>query len=231
MKKALVIAAGIVFSVIMVIYLLIYSAHYSVSDMEYFEAEYEKYAVSQTIGVRTEQLMDVTEQMMAYLEGDRDTLDGITAEVNGKQREFFNEREKAHMIDVKSLYLGAIRLMPALLAAIFILLAVSIAKGQPLFFKTAAVSSAAVCVGLIALVWLISMDFTRAFIIFHEIFFSNDLWILDEKTSLLINIVPEGFFMDTAVSIAMRFALSMAGAIASCIAAAAYIKNKQKGSE
>ena len=40
---------------------------------------------------------------------------------------------------------------------------------------------------------------------FHHIFFTNDLWILDPATDMLINIVPEGFFMDTAARIALLF--------------------------
>jgi len=46
-------------------------------------------------------------------------------------------------------------------------------------------------------------------VIFHQIFFDNDLWILDARTDLLINIVPEPFFMDTAARIAMLFAGSV----------------------
>ena len=37
---------------------------------------------------------------------------------------------------------------------------------------------------------------------FHHIFFNNDLWMLNPDTDLLINIVPEPFFMDTAARIA-----------------------------
>ena len=44
---------------------------------------------------------------------------------------------------------------------------------------------------------------------FHQIFFDNDLWILDPATDLLINIVPEPFFMDTALYIVLLFGASM----------------------
>lgn len=60
--------------------------------------------------------------------------------------------------------------------------------------------------GLITVLGLIiSTDFTKYFILFHHIFFTNDLWILDPATDMLINIVPEGFFMDTAARIALLF--------------------------
>lgn len=37
--------------------------------------------------------------------------------------------------------------------------------------------------------------FHRRFWIFHELIFTNDLWLLDPKTSVLINIVPEPYFI------------------------------------
>ena len=52
--------------------------------------------------------------------------------------------------------------------------------------------------GMAGLAALISTDFTKYFTIFHLIFFDNDDWLLNPKTDLLINIVPEGFFRDTA---------------------------------
>ena len=77
-------------------------------------------------------------------------------------------------------------------------LPVSVCAGTGLFFVIAC--------GLAA---LISTDFTKYFIIFHQIFFDNDLWILDARTDLLINIVPEPFFMDTAARIGILFAGSV----------------------
>ena len=50
-------------------------------------------------------------------------------------------------------------------------------------------------------------DFSKYFIVFHHIFFDNDLWILNPATDLLINIVPEPFFMDTALRIGITFGL------------------------
>ena len=53
---------------------------------------------------------------------------------------------------------------------------------------------------------IISTDFSKYFVVFHQIFFDNDLWILNPATDLLINIVPEPFFMDTAIRIGLLFA-------------------------
>ena len=66
--------------------------------------------------------------------------------------------------------------------------------------------SGAVFAVALALIGIISTDFSKYFIVFHKIFFNNDLWVLDPRTDMLINIVPEGFFFDTAARIAMVFA-------------------------
>ena len=60
---------------------------------------------------------------------------------------------------------------------------------------------------LLILGLIISTDFTRYFILFHEIFFTNDLWMLDPTTDRLINMVPEGFFIDTARNIGILYGI------------------------
>ena len=55
---------------------------------------------------------------------------------------------------------------------------------------------------------IISTNFSKYFVVFHHIFFDNDLWILDPSVDMLINIVPEGFFRDTAARILITFGVS-----------------------
>ncbi|MFR7590915.1 MAG: TIGR01906 family membrane protein [Longibaculum sp.] len=40
-----------------------------------------------------------------------------------------------------------------------------------------------------------ALDFDKAFVIFHKIFFRNDYWIFDYTTDPVITILPESFFM------------------------------------
>ena len=42
--------------------------------------------------------------------------------------------------------------------------------------------------------WAI-VDFDSAFTFFHRLLFTNDLWLLDPRTDLLIRICPESMFM------------------------------------
>lgn len=173
----------------------------------YYEHEYEKYNVTAAVHMEMDDLLQVTDEMMDYLRGDRDDLHVMTV-VDGSPREFFNAREIAHMEDVRGLFLGAITLRRVCLAAaaVCVLLMAALKAdlkrtlprmlcvGTGLFFLLAA------GIGL-----LIASDFSRYFVVFHHIFFDNDLWILNPATDLLINIVPEPFFADTALRIGLTF--------------------------
>ena len=173
----------------------------------YYVREYEKYHVTDAVHMEMDDLLEVTDEMMAYLRGDREDLHVMTV-VDGQPREFFNAREIAHMEDVRGLFLGAIALrrvcaaaavlcvvlMALLKADVRRLLPRALCVGTGLFFFLAAVVGG-----------VIASDFSRYFIVFHHIFFDNDLWILNPATDLLINIVPEPFFSDTALRIGLTF--------------------------
>ena len=185
----------------------------------YYEKEYAKYNVTEDVRMEMDDLLDVTHEMMAYLRGDRDDLHVPTI-VDGQPREFFNEREIAHMEDVRGLFLAAIAIRRACLIAI----AAGIALLLALKADIKRVLPATICAGtllffavLSALALIISTNFTKYFVIFHEIFFSNDLWILDPSTDLLINIVPEPFFVDTAARIGITYGISVVVVFLLCI--------------
>lgn len=173
----------------------------------YYEKEYTKYNVTARVRMEMSDLLEVTDEMMAFLRGDRSDLHVPTV-VDGQQREFFNAREIAHMEDVRDLFVGAIMLRRVAVIAIIAALALLVltrADIRRLLPRALCVGTGLFFVIIAGLAAIISTDFTKYFTVFHKIFFSNDLWILDPRTDLLINIVPEPFFVDTAVRIAVTF--------------------------
>ena len=54
-----------------------------------------------------------------------------------------------------------------------------------------------------------SIDFYKYFTIFHEIFFSNDLWQLEPAKDRLINMFPEAFFSDIAFKIVFYYIVEL----------------------
>lgn len=78
----------------------------------------------------------------------------------------------------------------------------------------ALVGGAALFLGLAGLLALIcALDFNRAFIAFHHLFFTNDLWLLDPATDLMIRLLPETFFAQVAGRAALLALLGPAGAL------------------
>lgn len=221
-KNLLAWAAGILCTFCLMIIFLITSVESVVYwTPGYFEREYTMYNVPETVSMEMNDLLYVTDEMMMYLRGDgRDDLN-ISVPVDGHTRPFFNEREMAHMEDVRNLFIGALHLRTACIAAAFLCLAL-------MFLVKADVKRIlprAVCTGTgifmvltAGLALLISTDFTKYFIIFYKIFFDNDLWILDPATDLLINIVPEPFFADTAARIAFTFSFLVLALFFVCLA-------------
>lgn len=178
-------------------------AIYGDPDYAFYEREYEKYNVTESLGMEMEDVMDVTEKMMDYLIGERPELSVIT-EVEGQTQDFFNEQDRLHMADVKNLFLGGLSLRWWLLggAAVLIILLV-ILKGD---WKRILPKAYFIALGIflaltVVLGLLIASDFTKYFTIFHEIFFTNDLWLFDPATDYMIRMLPEGFFYDMVMRV------------------------------
>lgn len=185
----------------------------------YFEDEYTKYRVLNDLPEMTmDDLLTVTDEMMAYLRGNRKDLHVFTT-MGGEYREFFNTREIAHMEDVCELFIGGLRLRRAgiLFTAVYALvLGLWCRKNseRKSLLKTAVPRSLCLGTGIffasaLVIAGIIATDFSKYFIIFHHIFFDNDLWILNPETDMLINIVPEPFFMDTALRIGITFGITV----------------------
>ena len=200
-------AGGLAFLSVFVILLFSSVELWAYGVPGFFEKEYRKYGVAEEVKMDMEDLLSVTDEMMAYLRGGRPDLHVMTI-VDGQSREFFNEREIAHMEDVQGLFLGALwlrRLGIVLLVGILYWLHVNQVPFRRVLPK-AFLTGTAVMAGLLTVIGILAaIDFTACFTAFHKIFFRNDLWLLDPSTDLLINIVPEGFFVDIALRIGLTF--------------------------
>lgn len=182
-------------------------------NMNYFRKEFEKYNVTQNIDMEMDDIMYVMDELMDYLHGDREDLEDIVTDVNGETRDFFTEREKTHMADCKVLFDGgfAIRKGAAVVFAALTLLLVFKKKfSLRRFLKYAALFSVIIAAGAGILAIAASIDFNACFIVFHKLFFNNDLWILDPAEDLIINILVEPFFADMALKIALYCAAVLA---------------------
>lgn len=203
---------GIIAGVATIVFLLITAFEIAAySDYGWYEKAYEKYEVLDDLEMDMSHVMEVTKEMMAYLRGNRDDL-VVQTVVDGEQREFFNDREKAHMVDVQELFLGGLWLRRGILLLIVLTIIILLKtkadwkKLLPQSFLIATASFITITAGAGA---LFLSDFNRYFTLFHEVFFDNDLWLLDPNTDLLIRMLPEGFFLDMVVRIGIIFLVLM----------------------
>lgn len=175
----------------------------------FYRYEYAKNDNAAVIGISDEDLMEVTEGLLDYLWGKRDNLD-MQAEIQGEMREVFSQREKDHMVDVRFLIVLARNALFICLPAgiiLWVLAALIVYKQKRglMFAGIGYLAGAALLFAAVGIVVLLAMrDFTAVFVKFHEIFFTNDLWLLNWD-DMLIMMVPEPFFIDCAVLIAIVF--------------------------
>ena len=203
-RRVLGMLAGISMLVILLITSFEIGAY---SDYNWYKKEYEKYDVLAELEMKMDDVMEVTKEMMSYLRGNRENL-VVQTVVNGEEQEFFNAREKAHMIDVKHLFLGGLWLRRGAVISLVVAIIVLIKKEEKWMKRLA--KSMLWTVGMFIMATagaglLFFSDFNKYFTLFHEVFFTNDLWLLDPRTDLLIRMLPEGFFFDMVARIGIIF--------------------------
>lgn len=118
----------------------------------------------------------------------------------------FNQREILHMQDVQVLFkYGFIIKYMALFLSIIIIAYFTIKDEIIILGKYMAWGLLVNWAILGILFLMVNYNFNKYFTYFHEIFFTNDLWLLDPNTDLLIQILPEEFFIKIATSIMLSF--------------------------
>lgn len=209
--------ARVVFAVLFIILvppvLLLTDVQMVAYDRDYYRAEYDKYSIPGHIGMSMDNLMEATEKLLLYLDNKRDDLN-FKASFNHGEEEFFSPRDKLHMIDVRGLFVRGrlFRDISLIYIAVFIML---LFRGKPFrnqlrkLARHGIAISAAGIAPVIVLIILMKIDFYKYFTVFHEIFFTNDLWLLDPAADRLINIFPQDFFTDMAFSISYLYIAEM----------------------
>ena len=205
----------VIFAISLLVATLVVGLELIIFSESYFEWHYENRDVTETTEMALDDLMVVTVEMLDYLKGDRPTLD-MTSTIAGQVEEVFGEREKAHMVDVRDLYLDARNLRRMALLIMAVILLVGGLKSKALLYEVLnrvryIVPVLLVIVGVIG--GLFATDFNKYFTLFHKMFFTNDLWLLNPKTDILINMVPESYFFSIVMIGLSIFALLIISAI------------------
>ncbi len=201
-------ALTLLLAIALALFLLVTSVQRIAFDLDYFSDQFDENGTVERTGIAKEDLMILAQGLVAYLADDTDHLDFVLP-VHGESREIFGWREKEHMVDVKAIFVTLDRLRFVALLLLIMGTLWHIGRKKPFYpVLLGQMLVTLVFGGLLGLA--MAVDFSRTFVLFHELFFSNDLWLLDPNTEILIQMLPESFFMGMAVRILiLHLALSL----------------------
>jgi integral membrane protein (TIGR01906 family) len=175
-------------------------------------------------GVPAAQLEQATNVIRDYFSNGRRDLDVTVADNAGNRVPLFNEREIAHMRDVKALVLRLYRVLDVALAALVTAgLALLIRPlGGPKRLATVLLAGSTLTgANLIGLGAAAAFGgFDELFLQFHQLSFSNDFWLLDPTRDHLVQLFPQGYWMDVTIFVA---ALSLTVCASLAIVCATYL--------
>ncbi len=109
-----------------------------------------------------------------------------------------SENGLTHFAEVKDIF-TAFYIIAAITLVLGIVIIIYKAKNRDYSYLLTSAVTAIVLPLLLAL--YMAVDFDRAFVIFHKIFFRNDYWLFDPATDPVITILPDTFFMHSAIMI------------------------------
>ena len=131
----------------------------------------------------------------------------------------WSESGKSHFTDVRALFkldLNLFACTMGLLAALLVLIWRGRYRPAPLLGRGPAFWAGAGLGGVfLAVAALAALDFDRAFVVFHSLFFpGRDNWLFDPNEDQIINILPQEFFRNCAILILAILATGCAALIA-----------------
>lgn len=171
-------------------------------DQAYYVAQMEKNGIPDVTGKSMDSLSEISSALRAYLKrGEGDIL-----------AHYFSVSEIDHMVDVYALF----KLMRTLTVFILGLAALclyilSLRTGWRRALKMTGESAIGVLVTLLLFSIIVALNFHAAWFKFHQIFFSNDLWLMDPEKDLMIQMLPEPFFFGMVKRIGLTVLAGMIG--------------------
>lgn len=171
-------------------------------DQAYYVAQMEKNGIPDVTGKSMDSLSEISSALRAYLKrGEGDIL-----------APYFSASEIDHMVDVYALFKLMRTLTVFILGfAALSLYILSLRTGWRRTLKMTGESAIGVLVALLLFSIIVALNFHAAWFKFHEIFFSNDLWLMDPEKDLMIQMLPEPFFFGMVKRIGLTVLAGMIG--------------------
>lgn len=214
--------AAILTAPAVLLFLVAGSVAWAVNDPGLYRNGFQRYDTAARSGITDADLIVIGAELRRYFNNKTEPL-AVRAPIYGIEQDVFNAREIAHMYDVKRLVRGTYWV--AVGAALWIL--ATLAGGFALRRREYVVPAArlALCGGGLTLAAVVGVGlasvvaFEQLFLLFHQLSFANDLWILDPRTDYLLILFPGPFWFDATMRVALTailgavLLLSIGGAV------------------
>jgi len=172
----------------------------------------DHYHAAEVTGISRDDLIAATEDIRAYFTDNQDYLRTLVHDQNGDVVPLFNTREVLHMHDVKQVvrFFYGLQTWSLLVVATYSV-AIVLWAGEESLADLARRTLRAVLATIVLLVLFgvvaAAGGFDAAFVTFHQIVFHNDYWRLDPTRDHLVQMFPEGFWLDATVLLCLLIAL------------------------
>ena len=203
--RILVTAAKWLFILCLPVLLLSTSIGGAFNSLWLYKYGFERYNIGQTTGLVEVELEKAATGLISYFNSDEEYISLIVIK-DGESFVLFNQREAAHLRDVKGLiwldywvWLGA-------LIYVLAYAGVSIFWWKDCWrLACEVVGGSSIVLGIIIAMGIGSalLNFQQLFIQFHFLAFTNELWILDPTKDYLIVLFPQDFWQYAATLCAL----------------------------
>lgn len=147
-------------------------------DEDFYHSEFNKYEVYDKF---SEDVDIEFSKVLRYLDNGNDI-----------DSDFFNNKEIEHLRDVRRLFV--IKDVLIVISIVFLFISFILKKKE--FLDSLKIGGIITLIFVVLIGILSLFDFNSVFLKFHEIAFTNDLWLLDPETDNLINLLPQEVFFD-----------------------------------
>lgn len=162
---------------------------------------FQKYNVAQTTDLSQTDLDKAVTGLISYFNSSEEFI-SISVSKNGQTFPLFNEREVAHLKDVKGLVQLDYHVLEAGLAVVLVFVLWTVLSRPRKWRELAGgvLGGSVLLLGAMALLGIVSaINFNWLFYQFHYVSFANDFWQLDPSRDYLIMLFPGGFWFDAFI--------------------------------
>ena len=211
MKKRIIFVLNTLGWVLLMLALVFFCIRVIGLNPEYYYRLQLKAGADKTAGISQKDMLLLDVNLANYLGGEAESPNAVV-EVYGQLQPAFNEKELIHLADCRRLFAPVVNPWLNAFAAV---------SGVALVFcgwrankprvLSVWVAAAVIILPLAVFALWAAVDFSSAFVFFHRLLFTNNLWLLNPVTDLLIRICPASMFAGLGLRIGMSCAAFLLG--------------------